>query len=229
MNIYILVEGQSTETDLYPAWLSYLIPELSRVNYFDEVEQNNYYLFSSNGIPSVYDDIINATKDINSTDKYDYFVICLDANSATVNQREDKIVKLLKDEQVNLINTPLKIIVQNRCIETWLLGNIKVYSRNPQNDSQFIEYSDFYNVSQNDPELMNKPDHFRGSISNFHIAYLKAMFRERGKMTYSKSNSKEVQKSSYLKELKKRVSATPHLKSLSTFFEFCEQIRIHFA
>ena len=53
MNIYFLVEGQSTEPDVYPAWLSFLVPELIRVDNFDEVDRNNYYLFSSCGIPYI--------------------------------------------------------------------------------------------------------------------------------------------------------------------------------
>ncbi len=65
MNIYFLVEGQSSEADVYPAWLSYLIPELTRVTYFNEVDHNNYYLFSSNGIPYIEKDIVNAAMDIN--------------------------------------------------------------------------------------------------------------------------------------------------------------------
>ncbi len=59
MNIYLLVEGH-TEADVYPAWIGHLLPELERVDNYDEVEQNNYYLFSSCGIPHIENDIINA-------------------------------------------------------------------------------------------------------------------------------------------------------------------------
>ncbi len=59
MNIYFLVEGQSTESDVYPAWLSYLIPEMRRVEFFDEARINNYYLFSSNGIPYIETEHVN--------------------------------------------------------------------------------------------------------------------------------------------------------------------------
>jgi hypothetical protein len=97
MNIYFLVEGQSTEQDIYPAWISYLVPELKRVDNFDEVEQNNYYLFSSYGVPFIEKDIINAVMDINFIGKYHYFVICIDADSATVSQRESKILNLMKE------------------------------------------------------------------------------------------------------------------------------------
>jgi len=227
MNIYFLVEGQSSEPEVYPAWISYLVPELIRVDNFDEVDRNNYYLFSSYGIPSVENDIINAVNDINSLGKYRYFVICIDADAATVSQREAKILNLMKKEQIALADrTSLKIIVQNHCIETWFLGNRRVYTRNPQRNHHFIEYARFYNVSQNDPELMEKSEGFKGSISNFHFAYLKAMFNERGNMTYSKSNSKEVQRSTYLEELKSRVKDEPsHLNTFGNFFEFCHKIR----
>lgn len=227
MNIYLLVEGQSTEPYVYPTWLSYLLPELKRVDNFDEVEQNNYYLFSSYGIPSVYTDIINAIKDINSAGKYNYFVVCLDADSATVYQRESKVIQLINESNVKLIDqTSLKIIVQNCCIETWFLGNRKVYTRNPQKNSRFIEYARFYNVSQNDPELMEKPESFDGSLSHFHFAYLKAMFNERGNMVYSKSNPREVQKESYLRELQNRVKVTPfHLNSFTNFINFCVKVK----
>lgn len=227
MNIYLLVEGQSTEAELYPAWMACLLPELKRVDNYDEVEQNNYYLFSSYGIPYIDNDIINAVEDINSLGKYNYFVICIDADAATVYQRETKIFRLLEDANINLIDTSLKIIVQNRCIETWFLGNRKVYTRYPQNNLNFIEYSMFYNVSLNDPESMNKPKEFEGSISNFHFYYLKSMFNERGNMIYSKSNSAEVQRLSYLKELQSRVDDEPsHLGTFINFLNFCNKIKM---
>jgi len=227
MNIYFLVEGQSSEADIYPAWISYLVPELRRVENFDEVNQNNYYLFSSYGIPYIENDIINAIIDINSLGKYDYFVICIDADAATVYQRESKIHKLIEENNISLVNnTSLKLIVQNRCIETWFLGNRKVYTRNLQKNPCFIKYSNFYNVSQNDPELMEKIENFEGSISNFHFTYLKAMFNERGNMVYSKSNSIEVQRVTYLNELIKRIKEEPsQLISFINFIDFCSKIR----
>ena len=102
-----------------------------------------------------------------------------------------------------------------------------MYSRNPQNNPRFIEYSRFYNVSQNDPELMGKLQNFDGSISKFHFAYLKAMFNERGNMRYSKSNSLEVQRITYLNELVQRISdEEAHLQTLNNFLEFCRRIRM---
>jgi hypothetical protein len=67
MNVYFLVKGRKTEADVYPAWLSHLIPELRRVDNFDEAEFNNYYLFSSFGIPYIENDIINMERNIQRT------------------------------------------------------------------------------------------------------------------------------------------------------------------
>lgn len=102
-----------------------------------------------------------------------------------------------------------------------------VYTRYPQKNIDFITYSAFYNVSVGDPELMNKPDNFEGSISNFHFKYLKSMFNERGNMVYSKSNSSEVQRISYLSELQRRVKEEPsHLITFNNFLNFCSKIRM---
>ncbi|GAL93420.1 MULTISPECIES: hypothetical protein [Microcystis] len=42
MNIYFLVEGRSTEKKLYTAWLTHLIPEIERVDFYDQANHNNY-------------------------------------------------------------------------------------------------------------------------------------------------------------------------------------------
>jgi hypothetical protein len=36
MNLYFLVEGQSTEKKVYPAWLSHLLLELNRVHNYGQ-------------------------------------------------------------------------------------------------------------------------------------------------------------------------------------------------
>lgn len=70
MNLYFLVEGKSTEKKVYPAWLQHLLPELKQVPNYDEVEKNNYYLFSANGYPSIiYEHLPNAIADIQENGK----------------------------------------------------------------------------------------------------------------------------------------------------------------
>ncbi|CAD0233235.1 conserved hypothetical protein [Planktothrix agardhii] len=88
MNIYFLVEGKSTEKKIYPKWLEYLIPNLVRVQYYDQVENNNYYLISGQGYPRIlYDGLENAVDKILEAPRYDYLVICVDADEESVEER----------------------------------------------------------------------------------------------------------------------------------------------
>ena len=54
MNFYIVVEGDKTEMSVYPAWLTILAPTYTRIENAWEVNENNYYIFSGGGIPSIY-------------------------------------------------------------------------------------------------------------------------------------------------------------------------------
>jgi hypothetical protein len=120
MNIYFLVEGKRTEMKVYPKWLSYLVPKLKRVNAFQNVESNNYYIFSGNGFPSLLDNHLrNCIEDINSIKKYDYFVICLDADEQNIQQCKQEILDFMISEKLALNpNVQFEIIVQNKCLET---------------------------------------------------------------------------------------------------------------
>jgi hypothetical protein len=226
MNIYILVEGEETELQLYPQWLSYLLPELSRVNVFNQVVENNYYIFSGQGIPSIYNHTVNAIKDINALgDKYDYLIIALDADELSVEKRAERVLEKINETGIELnSNCQLEIIVHNKCVETWFLGNINVYKRNPQNE-RFLEYSKHYNVEENDPELMERLPRFV-TTSQFHEAYLREMLNEYN-IRYRKSRPNEVLKRYYLKELIKRVQDEPtHLQSFAKFLSLLEMIKL---
>lgn len=224
MNVYLLLEGRRTEPIVYPEWLSYLIPNLKQVSEFDRVVENNYYLFSSNGYPTILNDIVNAVNDINDVNKYDYFVVCIDSDEMTLEETENLIIRKLEDNNIVLKNTELKVIVQNRCFETWFLGNRKVYKRNPITD-EFKKCAEFYNVCDNDPEEMQKPYNYGKSISQYHSYYLRHMFMERG-ISHSKRYPGIVQNREYLNELKKRITDYPeHLKSFAKFINFCEEIK----
>jgi len=132
MNVYILVEGEQTEMQLYPKWLSYIVPELVQVESFNKAKKNSYYIFSGGGMPSIYNHAINAIKDINSIGVYDYLIIALDAEELSPVRRKEKLLEHLAKENVELHkNCKLEVIIHNKCIETWFLGNRKVYKRNP--------------------------------------------------------------------------------------------------
>ena len=225
MNIYFLVEGKKTEFKVYPKWLAILIPELERVNSFNEVIENNYFIFSGNGYPSLLDNHFkNSILDINKQKNYDYLVVCLDSDDDEVEERKKEIINFMNDQNLKLNKkTKLEIIVQNKCFETWFLGNPKIFKSNPR--SEFLkECVTFYNIKVNDPELMGKINGYENTVSDFHTTYLRNMLAERN-VNYSKNNPNEVIEKYYLNELIKRNKSTNHIPSFKYFIDFCETIR----
>ncbi len=224
MNIYFLMEGERTEMKVYPKWLSHLIPELQQIKFFDEAVKNNYYMISGYGYPALLNEIAPAVENINNMNNYDYFVICLDADEQSILDCKQEILDFMKNEKIKLNqNTKFEIIVQNKCIETWFLGNAKIFKKNPSSDF-LIECVKFYDVKKNDPELMGKLSDFEASASIFHENYLRELLAERN-VNYSKKNPDVVTKEYFLNELIKRNKKTNHIKTFKYFIDFCEQIR----
>lgn len=223
MNIYFLVEGKSEEK-IYTKWLSYLIPQLQKVERFDSIIQNNYYIFNTHGYPALLKHLVNAIHDINSIKgKYDYLVICFDADEQDSEECKKEVLDFLIAEKVTLKhNTQLEIIIQNKCIETWFLGNSKIFKKNPT-DNTLSKYIKFYNVKDKDPELMNKIPDFEGTVSAFHFDYLKKLLVER-KMHYHKENPKCVMEKDFLEKLVSRAKNTQHIRSFKYFIDFCTKI-----
>ncbi len=225
MNIYFLVEGKHTEMKVYPKWLSYLVPNLKRVNAYQDVAHNNYYIFSGEGFPSLLDNHLrNCIEDINSIIKYDYFVICLDADEQNIQQCKEDILNFMKNEKIVLNdNVQFEIIVQNKCLETWFLGNPKILKKNP--DNQFLkECVSFYNVKNQDPELMAKMPNFEDSTSKFHSSYLQKLLLEKN-IKYTKNNPQGVIEEYFLENLIKRNQKTGHISSFKFFIDFCNKIK----
>lgn len=224
MNIYFLVEGRHTEMKVYPKWLSLLVPNLRQVAFHEEVTSNNYKIFSGEGYPSLLDNHLrNSIEDVNEAKNYDYFVICLDADDESVATREKEILDFMQAEKLSLFkHIQLKIIVQNKCIETWFLGNPRIFTAYPA-DEKLKKYVAFYDVKNNDPELMEKPESFMGSTAGFHEDYLATLLIEK-KTSYQKSKPQEVEKESYLNELIQRAESSQHIASFYEFIKFCREL-----
>lgn len=226
MNLYFLVEGE-TERKVYPQWLSHLLPGLSRVYVASEARQNNYYLISGGGYPSILDNHLkNAIEEVNECGLYDTLVLAIDADEMTTQDKMNEVNQFLTTAKISL-NTQcsLQIIVQKYCVETWLMGNRKAYTRNPGKHSDFYRYTRFYDVSRLDPELMEKPQNFTASTSKYHHAYLKKMLAEKN-IGYNKASPDGIGTNTYLEQLKKRIEDTHHLPSLDCFFTFCASIGV---
>lgn len=224
MNIYFLVEGNSTEKKIYPKWLEYLIPNLVRVQYYDQVKNNNYYLISGKGYPRIlYDGLENAVDKILEAPRYDYLVVCVDADEDSVEERIQYIREFISNKEINLGKTKVEIIIQNRCIETWLLGNKKIFDSRQPLDLPLASYVKYYDVSLYNPEEMGKYE--MRNHANFHYEYLREVFRIKN-TTYSKENPRGAKEKYYFEELQKRVRDQPEdLKTFQFFLEFCERVK----
>ncbi len=229
MNFYIIVEGEKTEMSVYPAWLSLLAPAYTRIANFDDVNENNYYIFCGGGIPSIYTHVTNAVLDINEINSkggphYDYLLVCLDTEGENRDYIMQQIEKQLKSEGVSLQNAELVVFEQKVCMETWFLGNQSVFKENPQNP-EYLDFIRYYNVGKDNPEEMSNMDENRfTTTARFHVRYLKRMLEERN-MAYSKNNTEDVQQSTYLQQLIKRYEETEHIATFGSWYEF---VKAHF-
>lgn len=223
MNIYFLLEGKRTEKKVYPNWLSILAPSIKRIENPYLVSNNDYFIISGKGFPALLNNHLkNSIDEVNEIQKFDYLVIALDADEETVSFRKNEVLQFMKINNLELKNCKLKIIVQNRTIETWFLGNKRVFKSQPDN-AELSEFIKFYNVSVDDPELMGVHKDFNNH-AHFHHSYLTKMLRERN-ISYTKNHPRDVIEEHYINELKDRIKHNPyHLNSLKCFFDFCDEI-----
>ena len=223
MNLYIIVEGRRTEKKVYPVWLKHLIPALTSVEWAYQVSDKNYFLFNGNGFPALlHTHLKNAIDEVNELKKFDYLILFLDVDESTVNGRIEEVKEFLKENELKLDEgTELIIIPQNKCIESWFLGNKKIFKSNPHS-TELVKYIQFYNVKENDPELMGIYPEFN-THSQFHAEYCTEFLRERN-IRYSKKRPNGVISKDYLKNLIERTEKTSHLESFKTFIDFCEKV-----
>ncbi|MDJ0555180.1 MAG: hypothetical protein QNJ68_12210 [Microcoleaceae cyanobacterium MO_207.B10] len=227
MNIYFLLEGRSTEKKNYQSWLKYLLPELTKVKLYHQANHNNYCLVSAHGYPSIIHEYIpDAIAKIQETDKYNYLVICLDAEEETVASKKQEIENFIVKNDLRLKLGKVKpiSIIQNRCIETWLLGNRKMFDSRQPLEKPLSDYAQYYDVSVKDPELMGNYSQDYNH-AQFHFSYLKEIFAAKNTY-YSKKNPRDAQSQSYLDELINRLTSDlEHLKTFQYFIDFCQKIK----
>ncbi|MBK8056052.1 MAG: hypothetical protein IPK35_22975 [Saprospiraceae bacterium] len=178
MNLYFIVEGRRTEKKVYPAWLSFLIPKFSQVQWAYQAKNENYFLFNGNGFPVLlHNHLVKSIEEINELGNFNYLVLILDTDESTINERIQEVTNFVANEAIKLKNCELVVIPQNRCIETWFLGNRLVFKSNPKS-SNLVEFIRFYNVKNNDPEKMGVYKNYN-THSQFHADYCTEYLRER--------------------------------------------------
>ncbi|WP_295728779.1 hypothetical protein [uncultured Muribaculum sp.] len=224
MNAYIIVEGDKTETIVYPKWLEILAPALTRVSDVFDMHENNYYLFSGGGIPSIYNHIANAIEDINNinakgTAIIDFLIVCIDTEEESREYILGQIDKKLTERNIPLSSFNLVVFEQKVSMESWFLGNRRIFKSNPE-DEALRRYISHFNVKENDPELMDNinPDEF-STKAQFHHSYLRKIFSEQH-VRYSKRQPGEVCKKHYLDRLVERYNETGHIATFGRWYSF---------
>jgi hypothetical protein len=223
VNLYFLVEG-TTERKIYPKWLEFLLPGFTRVLSPGDAVSSNYFLISGGGFPQLLDrEVPNSAADIVNAGNYHYFFIVLDADEATIEEQRLEVQEKFDAFNIQLGDCQTEIIVQNRCIETWLLGNRGKYQQYIlRTDSR--QFINFYNVHNDDPELMNKPGDLSATISHYHFNYLRHLLHSQS-ILYSKRHPRSTSSPEYLQALQHRIQQTPtHLHSLQNFLNLCNTI-----
>jgi hypothetical protein len=221
MNIYFLVEGD-TEAIVYPKWLAYLAPSFERVDRLEQAAGHSYYLFNCGGYPSIHNHMVSAIQDINALGIYDKLVVSFDVDEEDVTTRIEKANQHLQTQGVQLERAELVYCLQDACIETWFMGNRAIFKRNPQNKA-LSDMIKFYDVYQDDPEQMTKPETYDGERQQFHKHYWKLLARER-RMRYRETSPGDTKNTAFLENLQTRVRDTGHLPTLTHFFDFWQRM-----
>jgi hypothetical protein len=220
MNLYFLVEGRRTERKVYPAWLAHLVPKLKRVDYFKDLDDCCYMLFSGEGYPSLLDKHLpNAIKDYQRCQKLHRLVVCLDVDDSNAAQRVQQVQE--RALKYGLPIDELRVIPQDCCIETWFLGNNKAVSPNPQS-TELARFMSFYNVRVDDPELMQMPIDF-SVRSLFHSRYFHLVSQDKN-FNYTKRHPRHVVDRVFLDELIARRAKSNHLDTFGNFLALCTEI-----
>ncbi len=215
MNFYVVVEG-ITEKKVYEKWIKYVNPSLKYVKGINEIVENNYIIFTGFGFPFYYQIIDNAIDDINTLSIFDKLVIIVDSEDMKYNEKYDEIKNYVATKHCK---AEIKIVVQHFCLETWLLGNRNIITRNPQS-LKLLEYLHYFNVVNNDPELLTEYKKERLTRSQFAFRYLKTAVNEKYRnLTYSKNNPHISLNSKYYSRVKKHFEETGHINSFNYFID----------
>lgn len=206
MNLFVVVEG-NRDKDLYKKWITYIYPKLTFIFHENDFKQDNFKIISGKGNPQYYSIIKNTFNDLTKPNNVDYLFICVDSEDLEYSDKL-KEVKEFIDKECSEIDAEVVIIIQNHCIETWLIGNKKLDISNI-NNSELTEYRDHYNVNVLDPEGLRSYD--ERSIGQFTKKYLKlALMENDHRMNYTPSKE-------YFDQLVKRFEEDNHMKSFGIF------------
>jgi hypothetical protein len=156
-----------------------------------------------------------AIEDVNNLGNVDRLVICIDSEEMSYNEKYDEISEHIRSKKCI---AEIKIVIQFFCFETWALGNRKIVPHKPKTEI-VKKYKEYFDVSDNDPELLPGYSPENLNRAQFSEKYLKKLLNDKGNLTYNKGNPKYVKHHVFYEEVKKRHLETKHIMSFKFFLE----------
>lgn len=225
MKLYFLLEDQKSFLKVLPAWLKVCLPEYVQVFSADDFSNNSYIAESGFGYPSIKNVLVSKLEMFSDSDiRPDCIVVMYDVDDWSENYQATVRAKFDNIFIASGLDIDYKILPIKRCFESWLLGNKEVYPKNA--DDKFKTYEDFYDVSKNDPEMMDCPDGYRDSISIYHYNYLQCMLKMSIGKKYTKGNPSIVGNSNYLGGMNHRINSTSDMSSFREFINFLYKLKM---
>ncbi len=216
MNMFVVVEGEIGERRVYEKWIPFVNPKMIWVESIFDISENNFAIIAGGGYPNYFEVIENAIDDVNSVGTVGRFVIAVDSEEMTFDEKYLEISGFLANKKCS---ASMFIVIQHFCMETWAIGNKRVGPRNPCTEI-LKKYKNFFNVLTDDPELL--PGYPPADLNRAQFAekYLRAMLNDRYRnLSYSKRNPKALLHKTYFTEVKNRLETMGHLASFSTFLD----------
>lgn len=223
MNYYFLLEDEKSFIKVLPLWLEYIGFECTRVVDIQQVKENNYVLQSGQGVTQLITKILYDTIDtiLANPGAIDRLVIILDSEEMDVEARKSQVYKKIDDKYAqNELKFETILFVCNHCFETWLLGKNGLYPTTKVDTNSFIYfYTEYFNISEKDPENMLVPESINETIGQFHFHYLHEILRYK-RIRYSKKKPNNIATKDYFEGIVKRTKDTNHLKSFQEFYNY---------
>ncbi|MBR3457263.1 MAG: hypothetical protein IKH16_03815 [Selenomonadaceae bacterium] len=221
MKLYFLLEDQKSFMKVLPSWLEKCLPGYKRVYSVEALYDGSYIIESGYGYPNIKNVLIDKLIMFSKGKiQPDCIVVFYDVDDWT----ENKISGIRSMFDNIFISSGLDIDYQllpiRRCFETWLLGNRDVFPKIA--DEQFRKYAEFYDVCQNDPEMMMCPAEYEDKVAMYHYSYPQCMLKLSTGRKYTKGHPGIAADISYLDSLLQRMKDTNDMDSFRRFIVFLQ-------
>jgi len=213
MNIYVVVEGRG-DKKVYEEWVPLVNPSLSYVENAADISNSNFTVVSAHGYPFYFGTIEAAIEDVNSHGNIDRLVLGVDSEDMSFAEKMAEMEGFISERPCS---ASVYVVIQHFCLETWALGNRRVFPRSPHSQL-LLEYRRVFNVLADDPELLPPYPKHGLNRAEFAEKYLRTILCERNtNLGYVKGNPKALLKPTYFQQVKKRLEETQHIASFATF------------